>query len=231
MIEFRNVVLQYHYDEFALLKGVNFTLRDGINTVLADIQSGKSSICKLLMKEVAANSGEILVDGLTIGSITSADLGILYLPSKPTFFENKSIRFNIEYPLKVRKVAKNERRERAEQVAASLGLDNLDAKVKMLTAEERKLVALARGLTVERKIVLFDDFFEICDDGTKTLACVDSMIDKFNNATCVILSSDKRLAIGNTVVLDGGVTVYEGNADRARGVIDSLDWLNGSLKE
>ena len=229
MIEFRNVVLQYRYDEFTLLKGVSFTLRDGVNTVLADTQSGKSSICKLLCKEVAANSGEILIDGLEIKSITSADLGILYLPSKPTFFENRSARFNVEYPLKVRKVARADRQRIAEQATASMGIDFLDVKVKKLTAEQRKQVALARGLTVERKIVLFDDFFNL--DGDSSLAYVDSVLDKFKNATCVILSSDIRLAMGNVTVLDGGVAVYEGNSDGAKGVVDGLSWLYGNIEE
>ena len=230
MIEFRKVVLQYHYDEYPLLKGASFTLCDGLNSVLADTQSGKSSICKLLCKQVKATSGEIIVDGLQIDSITDPCLGILYLPNTPTFFENRSALANIEYPLKVRKVGKAERRKRAEQIAAELGLDCLDVKVKKLSADKRKLVALARGLTVERKTVLFDDFFEV-DDEQKSLAYVNSVTKLFNGATCVILTSDKRLAMGNTVVLDGGVAVYTGDADGAQSVIDGLQWLNSSLKE
>ena len=231
MIEFRNVVLHYHYDEFPLLKGASFTLRDGLNTVLAAVQSGKSSICKLLCKEEAATSGEIFVDGLPITSITNEHLGILYLPSAPAFFENRSVRFNVEYPLKVRKVAKPERRQRAEQIAAALGLDCLDVKVKKLTAQQRKLVALARGLTVERKVGLFDDFFEIDGDLEQTLGSVDRVVNLFGNATCVLLSSDSRVAMGNTVVLDGGVTVYEGDAQKAQLLVGELGWVEASSKE
>ena len=230
MIEFKDVTLKYHYDEFALLKGCSFTLKDGVNTILADVQSGKSSICKLLCKGVAATSGEIFVDGLEISSITNADLGILYLPSAPTFFENRSVRYNVEYALKVRKVAKSERRQRAEQTAAALGLDCLDVKVRKLDPAKRKLVALARGLTVERKVVLFDDFFEFCDGSESTLAHVHSVLNMFGDATCVILSSDRRLAMGNTVVLDYGVTVYQGDAEGAQGVVDSLQWLCENLR-
>ena len=230
MIEFRGVALRYHYDEFELLKCVDFTLREGVNTVIADTQSGKSSICKLLCKEVAASSGEITVDGLIISSITSADLGILYLPSAPAFFENRSVAFNVEYPLKVRKIAKNERRKRAEQVAEALKIDFLVAKVKQLTAEQRKLTALARGLTVKRKIVLFDDFFEV-EDGKNPLDSVENVLKMFDGAICVILTSDKRLARGNTVVLDGGVTVFEGDAEKAKSVVDGLHWLYGSIEE
>ena len=230
MIEFKDVVLQYHYDDFALLKGVNFALTGGVNTILADTQSGKSSICKLLTKDVAPNGGEITVDGVDIGCITNADLGILYLPSKPTFFANRSVRYNIEYPLNVRKVAKNECRATAEKVATALNIDFLNEKVKKLTEKQCKTVALARGLTVERKTVLFDDFFEIDGDVTQTVAHIDDVLSLFGNATCVILTSDTRLARGHTVVLDGGVTVYDGDVEGAKKVISELVWIDESIR-
>ena len=228
MIEFCGVTLKYHYEEFALLKGVDFTLKRGVNTILADSQSGKSSICKLLMKEEKPTDGEILVDGVKIDGITNADLGILYLPSAPVFFGNRSVIYNIKYPLKVRKIAKNERRQRAVAVAEALGIDFLDEKAKKLTAEQKKLVALARGLTVERKIALFDDFFVF--DGDATLEKVNGVLKLFEAATCVILTSDARLIQGNTVVLDGGMTVFAGEAEQAREVAGGLGWL-GSIEE
>ncbi|MCH5151410.1 MAG: ATP-binding cassette domain-containing protein [Clostridiales bacterium] len=222
MIIFDNVTLRYHYDDFDLLKGASFTLADGVNTVLADVQSGKGSICKLLTKDVAATSGRITVDGQDIASITNSNLDILYLPTNPAFFENRSVQYNIEYPLRVRKYPKNGRRERAMQVASELGIDKLDAKVKKLSLEERKLVALARGLTVQRKTVLFDDFFIADCDG---LEARDRVLQYFDGSTCVILTSDARLATGNTVVLDGGVAVYQGNAETARKIVSELNWL------
>ena len=230
MIEFRGVSLRYHYDEFELLKGVDFTLREGVNTVLADVQSGKSSICKLLLKEVKATGGEILVDGAKIDSIANASLGILYLPSAPVFFDSRSVAYNIEYPLIVRKIAKTERKKRVEEVAAALKIDFLGKKAKKLTAEERKLAALARGLTVERKVVLFDDFFAF--DGLENpLESVNTVLNMFKNAICVILTSDKRLAMGNATVLDGGVTVFQGDAEIAKTVVDGLGWIFASIEE
>ena len=225
MIEFKDVILHYHYDEFTLLKGTTFTLQDGVNTLLADTQSGKSSICKLLCKEVKPTSGEITVDGLPISSITSAGLGILYLPSAPTFFNGRSARYNIEYPLRVRKIAKNESKQRVDEVAQLLGVDCLDVKVSKLTDAQKKLVALARGLTVKRKVVLFDDFFAVGDGVETALNDMQSVLNMFADATCVVLTSDKRLAMGHCVVLDGGVTVYEGDKTGATQIIDSLEWI------
>ena len=232
MIAFDNVTLRYHYDDFDLLKGASFTLVEGVNTVLADVQSGKSSICKLLLKDVEPTSGHITLDGRDISSITNANLEILYLPTNPTFFESRSVLYNIEYPLRVRKFSKSERNKRAMELIQQFGIDKIDAKVRNLSLRERRLVALARGLSVKRKIVLFDDFFDN-DDG---FAELDGVLKYFENTTCVILTSDARLATGRTVVLDGGVAVYQGDADGARKTVSDLSWLvtqceiNGNMR-
>ena len=225
MIVFDRVALKYPYDEFYVLKGASFTLQDGVNTVLADIQSGKSSICKLLVKDFAPTSGQILVDGQEISSITNSNLDILYLPRNPVFFEGKSVQYNMEYPLKIRKVAKLQRYQRVRELSSQFGIP-LDVKVGKLTCEQRRKLALARGLTVKRKTVLFDSFFD-CD--TPNMLYINSILQHFDR--CVIFTSDARLAMGNTVVLDDGVAVFEGTAQDARKEVNNLHWLFNDIKE
>lgn len=224
MIVFDNVTLKYHYDEYPLLKGVSFTLKNGVNTVLCDTQSGKTSLCKLLVKDIAPTSGHIFVDGTPISSITNAHLGILYLPSNPTFFVTRSVEYNIAYPLKVRKATKAERQSKVKQVTLKLGIVNLKQKVKKLSPTDKLTVALARGLTVERKVVLFDDFF------SGNQGNIDNVLQLFEGVTCVIFTSDANLARGNVVVLDGGAVVYQGDADSAKQTVSKLGWLNDSLR-
>lgn len=223
MITFQNVSFRYHYDEFVLLKNLSFELLDGVNTVLCDLQSGKSSICKLLTKEISPTVGSIYLNGIDISCITNKGLGILYLPSVPTFFENKSVLYNIAYPLKVRRADKTERLTKAKCIAEKLGIDNVDVKISKLTTDERKKAALARGLTVERKIILFDDFFDENDD-------VDYILNLFSADVKVILTSFTELARGHTVVLDGGVTAYCGNVKGACECVAQLEWLYDSLR-
>ena len=233
MIVFDNVVLRYPYDEVDVLKGVSFTLQQGLNTVLADAQSGKSSICKLLVKDVSATSGQIFVDGQPISSITNSNLDILYLPSNPTFFERRSVQYNLEYPLIVRKIRKDERHKRAISVAQQFGLD-VGVKARSLTVAQRRTLALARGLTVTRKVVLFDGFFDSClDNGAPDFQYINSVLQQFDmeRTTCVILTSNKAIAMGNTVVLDGGKVVFCGDAAAAQQQVDSLHWLVNVIKE
>ena len=220
VIVFDNVTLRYHYDEYDLLKGVSFRLVDGVNTILVDTQSGKTSICRLLINDVTPTSGQILVDSSDISSITNANLDILYLPSSPVFFNRRSVLYNIEYPLRVRKVSKEERRKLALDVAQKLNLDGLDRKVNKLSQAERRAVALARGLTVKRDVVLCDDFFQATEQEQ-----VKQTIELFDAKTFVILTSDPQLAVGNVVVIDFGKVVYEGSAEQARQIVNDLGWL------
>lgn len=221
MIEFTDVVLRYPYDDFDVLKGVSFSLVEGVNTVVCDIQSGKSSLCNLLCGEVKPTSGSIYFDGKDICGITNRDRGILYLSSDPTLFLHKTVRQNVEYPLVVRKTEKSQRLSIAEQAMQTVGIADLaNVKAKKLDENQKIAVMLARGLTVSRKVVLFDGVFDGGNvDVTQTLNLFDSPIK-------VIFTSQKNLLIGNVVVLDGGKCVYQGNADGAKTVLDGLAFLS-----
>lgn len=223
MIEFKQVALHYHYEDYAVLKNLTFTLTDGVNTILCDSQSGKSSICKLLTKQFDPTNGQISINGLDITSISNQALGILYMPSNPTFFEHRSVRRNIMYPLKVRKVPKTEQLKRCNETALQVGLTDMDVKVKKLPLDERKRVAIARGLTVQRKVVLLDDF-------CTSVSQIDQLVDWFSNATIVIITSDINLARGNVVVLDGGESIYQGDVDGAKEIRKTLGWIVDVLR-
>lgn len=218
MIEFNNVHLKYHYDEFELLKGVTFTLQDGLNTVLCDWQSGKTSICRLLIADIKPTDGNILVDGQNINGISGANLDILYLPSNPIFFEGRSVLHNVAYPLAVRKVARQVRQGIAAEMCERFGITDFKQKIRKLSAETRKKAALARALTVARKYVLWDDFFDSVEQA-------ESCLSLFPDSVNIIFTSDASLAMGNTVVLDGGETVFQGDAEQAQQFASGLEWL------
>ena len=205
MIIFDKVTYRYHYDQFELFKGLSFTLPKDVNTILCGEQGGKSSICKLLCNQIAPQSGNVTIFGIQCN--TNKDNGVLWLPKTPVFFENRSVLFNIAYPLQVRKVAKLQRDIIAKRLAEQFGLPT-DTKVNKLTAEQKRTLAIARGLTVERKVVLFDDFFTNKQQLMETL-------ELFPNAIKVVLTSNTAFATGHTVVIDCGECIFEGDAGQA----------------
>lgn len=224
MIRFVNVTFKYPYDDFALLQDATFTLQDGLNTILCDVLSGKTTICKLILGELQPQSGEIFIDGKRFSPKEHPD--VLYLPQNPTFFEGRSVLFNLQYPAKVRKILP-QTQQRILQFATTFGLENkLRQKVNKLSQQEKTQLALARGLTVERPTVLFDGFFD--NTCYEPLQLVQQHFPFCK--TAVVLTSCADFACGNTVVIDGKKCVYQGDAEGAKQVVQSLCWLNEKLK-
>ena len=223
MIRFQNVTFKFPYDDFALLEDATFTLQDGLNTILCDVLSGKTTICRLILGEILPQSGEITIDGKRFSPKEHPD--VLYLPQNPTFFNGRSVLFNLQYPAKVRKILP-QTQQRILQLATAFGFEKkLRQKVKNLSQQEKTQLALARGLTVQRKIVLFDDFFDdTCAEPRQLLQ------QRFPFCKmAVVLTSCPELACGNTVVLHGKKCVYQGDAEGAKQVVRSLCWLKEKL--
>ncbi len=218
MIVFDNVTYRYHYEQFELFKHLSFTLHDGVNTILCGEQGGKSSICKLLCNQIAPQSGKITVNNIQCNA--TQDNGVLWLPKQPVFFDNRSVLFNVAYPLKVRKVIQIQRDVIAKQLAEQFGLP-FDVKVKKLTDEQKRNLALARGLAVERNVVLFDDFVQNAQQ-------LNEYLQLFPNAIKVVLTSRTDLATGHTVVIDCGECIYEGDSATA---ITKCDGIVSIIKE
>lgn len=232
MIEFRNVTLRYHYEAYNLFENLSFCLTEGENTVLCDMQSGKSSLCKMLLSQLPPNAGSVLVDGVDLYNFEKGKqrlVNALYLPSAPTFFENKTVRYNLEYPLRVRKqLAQNA--SKVALLAEKFGLQSLlSQKVKKLNFRQKKILSLVRGLTVERDIVLFDGFFD--DTESDGILSRDSVMSAFSCKTKVIFTTDALLAIGNTVVIDNKKCAFSGASDDAAAFVANLTWLSRRISE
>lgn len=219
MIEFCNVTFKHQYDDFALLENASFNLPNGISTVLCDVQSGKTSICRLILGLLTPQSGKISVDGEDV-SVCRPD--VLYLPKEPTLFLEKSVSYNLNYPSKVRKILP-QNSERIHQIAHKFALDEkLGTKAKKLSKMEKLQLALARGMTVERKIVLFDGFFD--NNYTESFSQVVNEYFPFCQ-TAVLFTAFPQNAVGHTVVLENKKCVFQGEVSQAQEVVKNLCWL------
>lgn len=224
MIEFKNVTLRYHYEQYNLFENLSFTLTEGVNTILCDIQSGKSSLCKMILGEVCPNEGQVIVNGVNLFANGKPPIiNALYLPANPTFFENKTVRYNLEYPLRVRKQL-SQNADKVVALAEEYGIETLLlTKVNKLDARQKKLLALARGRVISRDIVLLDGFLD--DTENTGVLSRESILGAFQCKTVVILTAKPSLAVGHTVVIDDKKCVYSGESDGAQEVIKSLMWL------
>ncbi|MGE5358321.1 MAG: ABC transporter ATP-binding protein [Bacteroidales bacterium] len=126
---------------------------------------GKSTILKAVAGLLAPTKGEILVDGQAVDGV-SRDRGMVF--QAYTSFAWMTVRDNVEYGLRLRKVPKAERRQQSDKYLEAVGLAEFaDRYPKDLSGGMKQRVALARTLINKPRLVLMDEPFGALDPQTR----------------------------------------------------------------
>jgi ABC-type sugar transport system ATPase subunit len=147
------------------LRGVNFEIRRGeVHALLGENGSGKSTLMKIAYGELPPTSGRIIVDGSeqTFASPHAAlQAGIAAVPQEVPLVDSLSIVENIllgQLPTRGLLVGWDHARRRAAEVLEVLGSDiDPDEPARRLLSSERQIVAIARALAVNARILIFDE--------------------------------------------------------------------------
>jgi NitT/TauT family transport system ATP-binding protein len=122
---------------------------------------GKSTLINMIAGLVPADAGEVLFDGKSIREIP---FGYVFQNYREALFPWLHAFENIEYPLRLMKLTRRERRERVERLIAHLGV-NLDFKryPYELSGGQQQLVSIMRALVVGPEILFLDEPFSALD--------------------------------------------------------------------
>lgn len=166
MIEFCNVKLGY-IKEFYALYNLNLKVSNGEKVAIVGEQdAGKTSFLRLLAKLEKISSGDIYYNDVPLESIDySKDLSVAYLAYKPILL-NASVRKNLEYVLKIRKVNKEDRNKIIDKALEDFALTTVkDIKVKKISLYQQRLLQFAM-ISVRPKIdlLLVDDILNGLND-------------------------------------------------------------------
>lgn len=130
--------------------------------------SGKSTILKLLAGFLKPDTGRILIDGKDVGaSLPEARrLGVVF--QNYALFPHMRLWENIAYPLKVRGIAKQERRARAIEMLGRVGMGKrAEDYPAELSGGQQQRIALARALVFEPQGLLLDEPLSALDAGLR----------------------------------------------------------------
>ena len=163
MIRLHNVSKIYPPDQ-AALKGVDLKVADGDFLFIAGASgAGKSTLLKLLFGAQRASSGEVLVGGRNMTTITREgiaslrrEIGVVFQDFK--LLPRRTVLDNVAYGLEVLGVNIRERRRLALLLLHAMGLeDRIDAYPVTLSGGEQQRVAIARALIRKPKLILADE--------------------------------------------------------------------------
>ena len=119
---------------------------------------GKSTLLRLLAGLEQPTAGHVFIGDRQVDDIAAKDRDVAMVFQSYALYPHKTVRANIEFPLKVRKVPAAERGERVMQAATALGLgDLLDRKPAALSGGQRQRVALARAIVRQPAVFCMDE--------------------------------------------------------------------------
>jgi putative spermidine/putrescine transport system ATP-binding protein len=119
---------------------------------------GKSTTLRMIAGHESVSSGDVLLHGANITDLPAAQRGTAMMFQSFALFPHLSAIDNVGFSLKVKGVAKTQRRERAAALLERVGMSHLaERKPAELSGGQQQRVALARALMTEPKVLLLDE--------------------------------------------------------------------------
>ena len=119
---------------------------------------GKSTTLRMVAGLEEITSGELYIDGKLMNDVAPKDRDIAMVFQNYALYPHMTVYENMAFPLKLRKVPKDEIDRRVKEAAEILDITQyLDRKPKALSGGQRQRVAIGRAIVREPKILLMDE--------------------------------------------------------------------------
>ncbi|OSI09739.1 amino acid ABC transporter ATP-binding protein [Neisseria zoodegmatis] len=162
MIKFINV--HKHFKDLHVINGVNLEIKKGeVVVVCGPSGSGKSTLIRTVNQLETIESGEIWVDGMNVAD-PKTDLNkvreeVGFVFQNFNLYPHLNVLENIILsPMKVKKQSRAQAEKKAMELLERVGLAHKkDAMPGQLSGGQQQRVAIARGLAMEPRVMLFDE--------------------------------------------------------------------------
>jgi len=135
--------------------------RGKLTSVFGPNGCGKGTLINMIAGLIPVDAGEILFDGQLLRDIK---FGYVFQNYREALFPWLRSIENIEYPLKLMKLGKAERRARTEKLVEHLGVKiDLNRYPYELSGGQQQLVSIMRALVVDPEILFLDEPFSALD--------------------------------------------------------------------
>jgi ABC-type sugar transport system ATPase subunit len=147
------------FGETTAVSELSLAIEDGEFMVLVGPSgSGKTTALRMLAGLEALSSGSIRIGERVVDEVAPRERDIAMVFQDYALYPQMSVRQNLAFGLKIRKLSRAEIRRRCDETAELLGIEALlDRKPRALSGGQRQRVALGRALVREPQVFLMDE--------------------------------------------------------------------------
>lgn len=151
--------LRKTFGDVTAVDGVDLDIVDGeFLTLLGPSGSGKTTVLRMIAGFELPTGGTIELSGRDVTRVPPFERDVNTVFQDYALFPHMTVKENVEYGLRVKKVPKAERRDRAAAALANVRLEGYgDRKPGQLSGGQRQRVALARALVNRPRVLLLDE--------------------------------------------------------------------------
>jgi multiple sugar transport system ATP-binding protein len=139
--------------------GVDLVVADGEFVVLVGPSGcGKSTTLRMIAGLESITAGRLYIGDRLVNDVPPKDRDIAMVFQNYALYPHMTVRENLAFALKLRKLSASEIERRVRKAADTLGLDGvLDRKPRHLSGGQRQRVAVGRAIVREPSVFLFDE--------------------------------------------------------------------------
>ena len=203
------------------LRDINLSIEKGdIYGIIGMSGAGKSTLVRCLNFLEVPTSGQVIVEGQDLGSLSDRELRALRSSIGMIFqsfnlLMQKSVIDNVCFPLQIQGIRKKDAVIKARELLKTVGLEDKEkAYPAQLSGGQRQRVAIARALACDPKILLCDEATSALDP--QTTASILDLLKKINaetGITIIIIThqmSVVREICNNVAIIEKGSLVENG---------------------
>lgn len=223
MIEIKNLSKTFKTADGTLdaLKNVSLTINDGdIYGVIGMSGAGKSTLVRCINMLERPTEGQIIIDGVDMGSLSSKQLrdarrDITMIFQGFNLLMQRNCLKNICFPLELAGMKKADAKKRALELLEIVGLpDKALAYPAQLSGGQQQRIAIARALATNPKVLLCDEATSALDPNTThSILNLIRDINKKLGITVIIITHQMSVVeetCNRVAILDNGTVVEQG---------------------